>query len=112
MGYNLTNPKYTAVSQTGQVSMDALKACCKSPITDVAPDVYGICYSKCKTTGLEQALEVNWCLGNYTQKHPEYFLGSLGCETTVSGATMLGRTSSWVGLVMLSLVVLAAATMM
>lgn len=77
--------------------MDALKACCKLPITHVDPDTYGTCYSNCKTSGLEQALEVSWCLGNYTQKHSEYYYGSLGCETTVSGATMLGRTRSWGG---------------
>lgn len=92
--------------------MDALKACCKSPITRDNPESYGTCYSQCKTTGKDQALEVSWCLGNYTEKRPEYFFASLGCQTELSGATMLGRTSSWGGLVILSLVVSAAATMM
>ncbi|KFY90570.1 hypothetical protein V500_05130 [Pseudogymnoascus sp. VKM F-4518 (FW-2643)] len=57
--YNFTSPAYPAVNQTGQATMDALKACCKSPITNVDPEVYGTCYSNCKTTGLEQALEVS-----------------------------------------------------
>lgn len=111
-GQNITSPKYTAANQNGQATMDALKACCKSPVTQVHPELYGICYSNCKTKGLEQALEVDWCLGNYTQKRPDYLFASLGCETTVSSATMLRRTSSWGGLVILSLVVSAAATMM
>lgn len=37
--------------------------------------------------------------------------GGGGCDTT-SGASALGRTSAWGGLVMLSLVVSAAATML
>lgn len=82
------------------------------PITSVDTDFYGSCYSTCKTTGPEMALEISYCLGNYTLKHPDYYFGSLGCETTASGATMLGRTSSWGGLAMLGLVVSAAATMM
>ncbi|OBT45239.1 hypothetical protein VE00_03664 [Pseudogymnoascus sp. WSF 3629] len=32
VGFNLTNPSYPAVNQTGQATMDALKACCKAPI--------------------------------------------------------------------------------
>ncbi|OBT64538.1 hypothetical protein VE03_05294 [Pseudogymnoascus sp. 23342-1-I1] len=111
-GFNLTSLSYPALNQTGQATMYALKACCKSPITQVDTELNGICYSNCRTTGLEQAREVSWCLGNYTEKRPEYYFASLGCETTVSGATMVGRTSSWGGLVVLSLVVSAAATMM
>ncbi|KFY45089.1 hypothetical protein V494_01151, partial [Pseudogymnoascus sp. VKM F-4513 (FW-928)] len=57
-GYNVTSPEYPAANQTGQAAMDALKACCKSPITHIDVDFYGTCYSNCKTTGLEQALEV------------------------------------------------------
>ncbi|KAL5353587.1 hypothetical protein ACLOAV_001624 [Pseudogymnoascus australis] len=109
--YNLTIPEYPAINQTGQATMDALRACCKAPVTNA--DDYGEpCFSNCKTTGLEQALEVEWCLGNYTEKRPQYFFANLGCNTMVSGATMLGRSSSWGGLVVLSLVVSAAATMM
>lgn len=111
-GYNLTSAEYPAANQTGQASMDALLACCKMPVTASDPEVDGTCHSQCKTTGLEMALEVSYCLGNYTQKHSDYFYGSLGCETTVSGATMLGRTSSWGGLAILGLVVSTAATMM
>lgn len=111
-GYNITSQKYPGSNQTVQGNMDALKACCKSPITNVDPETYGTCYSKCETTGKEQALEVSWCLGNYTEKRPETFFASMGCETTGSGTKMLGRTSSWGGLVMLSLVVSATATIM
>lgn len=109
--YNLTNPDYPSLNQTGQATMDALKACCKAPVTNAA-DYGEPCFSRCNTTGLEQAHEVGWCLGNYTEKRPQYYFGNLGCNTLVSGATMLGRSRGWGGLVVLSLVVSAAATMM
>lgn len=102
--YNLTN-----INQTGQSAMNALKSCCPSPANiTIYPEG---CYSYCKTTGREQALETTWCLGNYTILYPDDFFGGLGCDTR-SGATMLGRTSVWGGLVTLSLVVSAAATML
>ncbi|KFY28481.1 hypothetical protein V493_02913 [Pseudogymnoascus sp. VKM F-4281 (FW-2241)] len=100
VAYNLTDPSYYPRNQTGQATMDALKACCKAPITSAASYDGQACFSNCKTTGLEQALEVKQCLDNYKRKRPNDFFAQMGCETIEPedpGATMLGRSSSWGG---------------
>lgn len=108
---NVTSDEHPAANQTGQAVKDALNACCPLDVvqnTGTGPDS---CYSVCANNDKEQALKTQQCLNNYAAGHPDYFFGNLECNIP-SGATMLGRTSGWAGLVVLGLVVSAAATMM
>ncbi|KFY48272.1 hypothetical protein V495_01478 [Pseudogymnoascus sp. VKM F-4514 (FW-929)] len=108
---NVTSDEHPAANQTGQAVKDALNACCPLDVvqsTEPGPDS---CYSYCANNDKEQALKTQNCLDNYAAGHPDYFFGNLKCNIP-SGATMLGRTSGWGGLVILGLVVSAAATMM
>lgn len=116
--YNISIPGYASSGQTdpkktGQAVMDAMIACCPSSIvTPYGTDDIEPCYSWCSNVDLQHALETSWCLGNYTEARPDSFFAGLGCDTRESGATILGRTGSWGGLVVLGLVVSTAATMM
>lgn len=111
--FNVTTPTKPAANQTGQAVMDALIECCPSAVQPAGTDETSRCHSYCTTSGLEEAEKTNWCLGNYTAARPGYYFGILQCDTAVvSGATILGRSSGWGGLVVLGLVMSTVMTMM
>ena len=116
--YNTSIPGYPSSGnsdpkKTGQAVRDAMIACCSSSgISPYGTDGIEPCYSWCSSPTPQETLKTRWCLGNYTEARPDSFFAGLVCDTRESGATVLGRTSGWGGLVVLGLVVSAAATMM
>lgn len=108
----VSNSGASALNQTGQAPLDALKACCPSPILPLGTDESMRCFSYCTNSGLEQALETQWCLGNYTDARPDYYFRNVACYIgDNSGATMSRETCGWGGLVILGLVASTAMVM-
>ncbi|OBT69430.1 hypothetical protein VE03_01168 [Pseudogymnoascus sp. 23342-1-I1] len=109
--FNATTGPNTYTKDSLYDNLGALRSCCTSDVNAYGNQEGGACYYYCTEKDQGTFSETQACIKNYTSQHPEESFSGITCPDS-SGATMLGRTGGWGGLVILSLVVSAAATMM
>lgn len=86
-------------------------ACCVTQVLLYGTREQKGCFHYCRADDEEGSLKMQECFKDYKSRLPDHIFVGLKCDER-SGATMLGRTSGWGGLVLLGLVVSTAATML